>query len=190
MDPKPFDPAQRRRGRWMLVGLFALFFGTVFGAGILRFSGWQPAGHKNHGQLLQPPADARDLAPALADGGTSPCPPPGRPCPIGAPPPPGARHAARTLPGVRDKVWQLFGHNADEVDILWIGDYPAQAPRHAALRQVRADDPLRARLPQVDDAAGTPVYVIDPHGFVILRYAPGFDPGHLRTDVAKLIKLI
>ena len=27
MDPKPFDPAQRRRGRWMLVGLFALFFG-------------------------------------------------------------------------------------------------------------------------------------------------------------------
>ena len=42
----------------------------------------------------------------------------------------------------------------------------------------------------MDDAAGTPVYVIDPHGFVILRYAPGFDPGHLRTDVAKLIKLI
>jgi len=55
---------------------------------------------------------------------------------------------------------------------------------------VRADDPLRTRLPQVDDAAGTPVYVIDPHGFIILRYAPGFDPGHLRTDVAKLIKLI
>ena len=76
MDPKPFDPAQRRRGRWMLVGLFALFFGTVFGAGILRFSGWQPAGHKNHGQLLQPPADARDLAPALVDGGTTPGSPP------------------------------------------------------------------------------------------------------------------
>ena len=45
-------------------------------------------------------------------------------------------------------------------------------------------------LPQVDDAAGTPVYVIDPHGFIILRYAPGFDPGGLRTDVSKLIKLI
>lgn len=87
-------------------------------------------------------------------------------------------------------MWQLFGHNADEVDILWLGDYPADAPRHSALRLVRADDPLRTRLPQVDDAAGTPVYVIDPHGFIILRYAPGFDPGHLRTDVAKLIKLI
>jgi hypothetical protein len=60
-------------------------------------------------------------------------------------------------------------------------------PRHLRVCQVKA---LRARLPQVDDAAGTPVYVIDPHGFVILRYAPGFDPGHLRTDVAKLIKLI
>ena len=69
MDPKPFDPAQRRRGRWMLVGLFALFFGTVFGAGILRFSGWQPASHKNHGVMLQPPADARDLSLTLVDGG-------------------------------------------------------------------------------------------------------------------------
>ena len=107
-----------------------------------------------------------------------------------AAPAPGCTDACLTLAWDLDKVWQLFGHNADEVDILWIGDYPAQAPRHAALRQVRADDPLRARLPQVDDAAGTPVYVIDPHGFVILRYAPGFDPGHLRTDVAKLIKLI
>ena len=37
--------------------------------------------------------------------------------------------------------------------------------------------------------AGTPVYVVDPHGFVVLRYAPGFDPGGLRMDVARLLKL-
>ena len=107
-----------------------------------------------------------------------------------AAPAPGCADACLTVARDLDKVWQVFGHTADEGDILWVGDYPAQAPRHAALRQVRADDPLRARLPQVDDAAGTPVYVIYPHGVVILRYAPGFDPGHLRTDVAKLIKLI
>ena len=39
------------------------------------------------------------------------------------------------------------------------------------------------------DPAGIPVYVIDPNGFVILRYAPGFDPVDLRTDVARLLKL-
>jgi hypothetical protein len=36
---------------------------------------------------------------------------------------------------------------------------------------------------------GVPVYVIDPNGFVILRYAAGSDPGDLRSDLAKLLKL-
>jgi hypothetical protein len=54
---------------------------------------------------------------------------------------------------------------------------------------------LRAALPRVDagsagGAQGVPVYVIDPNGFVILRYAPGADPAGLRADLAKLLKLI
>ena len=190
MDSNSFDPAQRRRGRWMLVGLFALFFGTVFGAGVLRFAGWQPAGHKNHGQMLQPPADARAIVPVLADGSRYDWNPAERGWRIVVAPPASCAQACLTLANDLDKVWQLFGHNADDGDILWSGAYPDGAPRHSALRVVRADDPLRAALPQVDDPAGVPVYVIDPHGFVILRYAPGFDPGHLRTDVSKLLKLI
>ena len=43
----------------------------------------------------------------------------------------------------------------------------------------------RGHLP----GSGVPAYVIDPYGFVILRYAPGFDPSGLRTDVARLVKL-
>ena len=174
----------------MLVALFALFFGTVFGAGILRFSGWQPAAHKNHGLMLQPPADARSIVPMLADGSAYDWRPGERRWRIVAAPAPGCAEVCLKLAQDLDKVWQLFGHNADEVDILWIGDYPDGAPRHGALRLLRADGPLRGLLPQVDDPAGTPVYVIDPHGFVILRYAPGFDPAGLRTDVSKLIKLI
>ena len=54
---------------------------------------------------------------------------------------------------------------------------------------VAADPALRAGLPRVDDPAGPPVYVIDPNGFVILRYPAGFDPGHLREDVGRLLKL-
>ena len=45
---------------------------------------------------------------------------------------------------------------------------------------------LRASL---FDPAGIPVYVIDPNGFVVLRYAPGFDTAGLRADLAKLLKL-
>lgn len=190
MDPKSFDPAQRRRGRWMLVGLFALFFGTVFGAGVLRFAGWQPAAHKNHGVMLQPPADARAIVPQLQDGSPYAWNPGERTWRIVVAPPAGCATPCLKMAQDLDKVWQLFGHNADKVEILWIGPYPDGAPRPASLRLVRADSPLRAALPQLDDPAGMPVYVVDPHGFVILRYAPGFDLGGLRTDVSKLLKLI
>ena len=45
-------------------------------------------------------------------------------------------------------------------------------------------------LPRVEDPDGVPVYVIDPNGFVILRYPPGADLGGLRTDLARLLKLM
>jgi len=38
--------------------------------------------------------------------------------------------------------------------------------------------------------AGVPVDVIDPHGFVILRYAPGADAAGIRADLGKLLKLM
>ena len=61
-------PAQVRRGRLTLVLIAVLFFGSALVAGLLRFSGWQPAGSKVHGEMLQPAVDARALVPKLADG--------------------------------------------------------------------------------------------------------------------------
>ena len=58
----------RGKGRRTLVLLFVLFFGAMALAGVLRFSGWQPAAHKNVGQLLQPPVDLRLQPPLLASG--------------------------------------------------------------------------------------------------------------------------
>jgi hypothetical protein len=87
-------------------------------------------------------------------------------------------------------VWQLFGNKADHVEILWIGPYPASGPNSPSLRVLQTTPELIRALPRVDDAAGVPVYVIDPNGFVILRYAPGTDPGFIRADVSKLLKLI
>ena len=57
------------------------------------------------------------------------------------------------------------------------------------MRQLREDPALRAALPRSDDPAGIPVYVIDPNGFVVLRFPPHADPAGLRTDVARLLKL-
>ncbi len=183
------DAARTRRGRLMLIALFVLFFGSAFGAGILRFTGWMPAGLKNHGQLLQPPLDLRASPLQLADGGAHAWDPAARIWRILVLPPSQCASDCTTLLAELDKVWRLFGHNADQVEILWLGDLPDGAPALPELRALRDDPALRAQLPDAVDPAGIPLYVIDPNGFVILRYPPHADPAGLRADVAKLLKL-
>ena len=188
--PTSSEAARIRRGRWILVLIFLLFFGTIFGAGVLRFSGWQPHGTKAHGEMLRPAVDARAVVPKLADGDDYAWRPAERMWRIVVAPPANCANDCLKLAKDLDVVWQLFGNNADHVEILWIGPRPAGAPDTVSLRQLQPTAELLAALPRVDDPAGVPVYVIDPNGFVILRYAPGTDPGFIRTDVSKLLKLI
>lgn len=184
------DPMQQRRNRMVLLAIFASFFGVLLIAGVLRFSGWQPAGMKNRGELLKPPGDLRALIPKLADGGDYRWNPEQRIWRIAVAPPADCATACVDLSRDLDTVWKLFGRRADHVHILWLGEPPADAVRNAATRVLRADPALRARLPRAEDPAGVPLYVIDPNGFVILRYAPGSDPAGLREDMAKLLKLM
>ncbi|MGS0540779.1 hypothetical protein ACQEPV_020705 [Xanthomonas oryzae pv. oryzicola] len=183
-------PQSVKRGRRMLIALAALFFGSMLLAGVLRFSGWQPASMRNNGALLQPPADLRALAPVRANGQPYAWAPSERIWRIAVAPPAGCTQQCMTLAAELDKVWQLLGHRADKVDVLWIGAPPAGLPPMPELRVLRDDARLRQALPRSADAAGVPVYVIDPNGFVILRYAPGFDPAGLRSDLVKLLKLM
>ncbi|KAF1697125.1 hypothetical protein [Pseudoxanthomonas koreensis] len=183
------DAARTRRGRLMLIALFVLFFGSAFGAAVLRLSGWMPAGLKNHGELLQPPTDLRQAQPFLADGRAYEWNPAERTWRIVvAPPRPCAAECTQLLAEL-DKVWRLFGHNADQVEILWLGPLPAGAPAQSGVRELRDDPALRTMLPRSEDPAGIPLFVIDPNGFVVLRYPPHADPSGLRTDVARLLKL-
>jgi len=186
------DRATRNRNRWALVAIAALFFGALLLAGLLRFSGWRPAGMKNAGELLQPPADLRKVVPMQVDG---------KPYKWGDAPRTwrivamthdcdGAQRAAcESLLTSLDKVWQLSGKDADRVHVLWVGPLPQGGPRPATLHNLQASDALRDGLPRADDAKGFPVYVLDPYGWVVLRYPPGFDASGLRTDLSRLLKV-
>ena len=178
------------RNRLTFLVIVGIFLGGMLVAGTLRFSGWRPSGMKNNGELLEQPADLRGSTPVLAGGGEYAWNPAERRWRILVAPPAGCGDPCRELARELDLVWRLFGTKADEVDILWLGAPPQGAVGNAATRVLKRDPALRARLPRVDDPAGVPVYVIDPNGFVILRYAPGFDPGGLRADVAKLLRLM
>lgn len=193
-DPSPaptVPPRERNRNRTLLVLIVVVFFGSALVAGALRFSGWKPAGMKNHGELLDPPGDLRGVAPRLVDGGEYEWTPTERTWRMLVAPPADCVEACVALSHDLDKVWRLFGHRADHAHILWVGTPPADALRNRVWNVIEPSPELTAQLPGVDAGGpeGAPVYVVDPNGFVILRYAPGFDAGHLRTDMARLLKL-
>ena len=188
------ETSVRNRNRVLLVAIFVMFFGSMLVAGLLRFSGWRPAGTKNHGEMLDPPGDLRGVVARRADGSAYAWNPRARHWRIALAPPATCTTECAKLARDIDTVWQLTGRDADRVDVLWVCaeaacDLPAGAPRPATLQLLQGDARLRASLPRFDDPRGVPVYVIDPNGFVILRYPPGFDPGGLRSDLAKLLKL-
>lgn len=192
--PRDPDSALARKNRRMLLGLLLLFFGAMLVAGLLRFSGWRPEGMKNRGELLEPYGDLRAYTPTLADGrayawNDSPrtwrmvvAP---RDCD-------GARAAAcRALLADLDKVWRLMGRHADRVHLLWAGAVPAGVSLPREVHVVRDDAGLRAGLARwdVDRAQGEPLWLVDPNGFVFMRYAPGFDPGDVRTDLSRMLRI-
>lgn len=194
----PDELRARNRNRLLLLGIFALFFGSMLIAGVLRFSGWRPAGTKNHGQMLDPPADLRKQVPQVVDGSDYAWNPIARIWRIVVPAPEQCAADCEQVLRQIDTVWQLMGKDADQVDVLWLCDFsdcdlPINAPRPATLRRLQPHAPMRAELLRLEQGSaggtGLPAYIIDPNGFVILRYAPGFDPAGLRADLAKLVKL-
>jgi hypothetical protein len=190
----PPTPTQSRN-RWLLLAIAGLFFGSMLLAGALRFSGWQPAASKAHGELLQPPGDLRQVTLRLDDGSAYPWQPARRTWRIVLAPPAGCTTAGVQLAQQLMTVWQLMGRESEHVHVLWIGEPPREVPRGGALHVVRPSAALRNGLPRLHPAAGenpdgVPVYLVDPNGFVVMRYAPGFDPAGLRADLAKLLKLM
>jgi hypothetical protein len=184
------EATQTRRGRRTMFLLVALFFGPILLALLLGVFGLHPAGSKNKGEKIEPYVDLRAQTLPLADGSEYRWHPEQRLWRIAVIAPDGCAQACEKLVQDIDKVYQLFGKDADRVQILWMGELPSAAPHNSAWKQIRTDAALLAKLPHPTDPAGAVTYVIDPYGFVILRYAPGFDPGDLRYDVDKLLKLI
>ena len=191
MSLTPEQLQSRHRNRRMLVALFVLFFGGMLVAGLLRFSGWRPQGSKNKGEMLQPYGDLRAYTPTLADGRAYRWKDEPRIWRIAVMPrdcdSTRAATCARLLEDL-DKVWRLMTKDADRVHVLWAGAMPPGATVPDEVRLVRADDGLRAGLARWEEP-GDAAWLVDPNGFVVLRYAPGFDPGDLRSDLARLLKI-
>lgn len=181
-------PLLRSRATLLLVA--ALFF-TSFGVAVaLIYSGWKPTAMRNAGELYAEPVALGVLGLQYIDG--TPYPewePDRRMWRVVVMPPANCGQPCLKLSDDLYRVWIAEGRRADRVQILWFGEVPAEAPEYRAFLPMAASPALRATLPASHVEGSLAVYLIDPNGFLIMGYAPGFDPTGLRKDLARLLKV-
>jgi hypothetical protein len=176
------------RSRLVLLLLVLLFAAPITVAIVLHASGWEPTQTRNHGELLRPALDIRDLVLHRADGSVYAWEPAERRWRIAVYPPTNCTQACVDLIAGLDKVWQLQGRRADRLDVLWFGPVPEGAVPFRRFVPMQSDEAVRSRLPGNAESGNPSAYLIDPSGYVALRYAPGFDVANVREDVARLLK--
>jgi len=188
-EPNPtIDPKRRNRNRIMLLALFAIFLVPPIAAALLHASGWRPAHTRNAGELLPQPIALADLDLRRADGAAFEWNRADRRWQAAVVATPDCGAACTELVAGLDKVWRLQGRKADRFWVLWFGDVPEGIETFRAFVPMQPDAQLAERLPDLPREGQPAVYLIDPAGFVALRYAPGFDLAGLRKDVAQMLK--
>ena len=183
----PASPFARYRPLLLVVALLILPF--AIGGGLYAW-GWRPAGAASHGELLTPPRPV----PALADtagkpvgkaafenhwtiivAGSGPC-----------------EAACRQWIAATRQVHVALYKQMPRVQRAWVTDRPGADP--APLLAIQPDlHPLVATGADAAAAfdlgtAGHRVFVVDPLGQIILRYAPDADPKAVLKDMDRLLR--
>jgi len=179
-------PARRPLGGLLLIGVFAA---PILLALVLSFSGWHPVGTRSHGELLQQPLDVRTARFAFADGTTLAWQAAEMPWTLFALPGPDCSTRCMDRLDELRRVRVSMNQNDRRLRVLVLD--PALAARLAPLAPMvatadDADGVLAAWRPSAADSVA--VAVADPHGYVVLRYPPGYDASGLRKDLGRVIK--
>ncbi|MCX7563091.1 hypothetical protein OS176_05955 [Xanthomonadaceae bacterium XH05] len=188
IDEATVDPVIRRRNRILLVLLVLIFLLPVGGASLLHISGWRPETTRNHGELLEPPVVLSDLALHHADGRRYELAPQERRWQLVVVPTPDCGVRCTELVAGLDKVWRLQGRRADRFQVLWFGPVPTDAATFRTFVPMQSSPALEARLPRFTRSGAPSLYLVDPSGFLVMRYAPDFDLALLRADITHLLK--
>jgi len=177
------------KSRITMIVVTAMFFASFGLALYLIRSGWQPTATRNAGELLQPPVELGELGLRHADGRPFGWEPQRRLWRVVVLPPADCGEPCLVMADNLHRVWMSEGRDADRLQMLWFGEVPQGAPVFRALLPMQPSPALRARLPASHEDGSLAVYLIDPSGFLVMRYAPGFDPTGLRRDLGRLLKV-
>jgi cytochrome oxidase Cu insertion factor (SCO1/SenC/PrrC family) len=178
-----------RTARLKMLAVASLFVLPVVVALILRGVGYEPRATRNHGTLLAAPVDFNAVAASAADAQPVTWNSAAGTWHVLLPAPTSCGAACPAMVDALRRVWLLLGSKAGRVQMLYAGE-PDTATREALaqfarMRVVRLSHPA---TPVQATEAGLAVYVIDPNGYLVMQYAPGFDPIGLRDDLKQLLK--
>jgi len=186
--PAPASPRpSQARSRLTLLLVAACFLLPFIAAAVMFFSGWQPSGRRNYGELLQPPVNLATEALARADGKAFEWQPEQNRWRFLVAAPADCTQACERTLDTLHRIWLGQGRKADRIEVLWFGEVP-KGPTFRAFVPMQADAKLLAKLPEAARADAVPVYLVDPGGYLVLHYRPGFDPAGVRKDLGKLVK--
>ena len=176
------------KSRLILLLIVAMFFSSFFIAWGLRLSGWTPTGSKNLGELIQPPKDLSQANFLYADGKPYEWQTEKHIWRVVVVPSTDCTTACTAMTDTLFRVWETQGRQAERVDVLWFGELPKDSRAFRKLFEMQASPKLQAALTQTASADWVPVYLIDPNGFLVMQYQPGFNPTDLRKDLSRLLK--
>ena len=182
------ETGARRRNRWMLIMIAALFAAPILIALALNWAGWRPAGTKAYGTLIDPPRDVSAAPVTLADGGKLAWRNPQWQWTLLALP--GTNCAVQCQAALGDvlRMRATLGRNSERLRVIYLGP-PLASDALTAFAPLQPGndtaDTFAAWRAKGDDTLA--LALVDPNGYLMLSYAQGFDVAGVRRDLPKVI---
>lgn len=176
------------KSRITMIVVVAMFFASFGVALYLIRSGWNPTATRNVGELLQPARALGELGLQRLDGSAYAWEPDRRLWRIVVLPPRDCGQPCQQLADQLHRIWISEGRHADRVHVLWFGEVPQGVPEYRSFLPMLPSEALRRQLPAHVDGELS-AYLVDPSGFLVMRYPPGFDPSGMGRDLSRLLRV-
>jgi len=155
----------------------------------LNFAGWEPKGSKAYGTLINPPRQVDALSVTLAGGEKLVWRNPQWQWTLLALPGKDCAQQCRGALGDLVRMRATLGRNAERLRLVYLGpSLPAEALTALAPLQAGSDDTNAFADLRAASEDGLALALVDPGGFLMMRYAEGYDLGGVRRDLPKVVK--